>query len=119
MSLGAKRKRIDNQVAPKLQITSMMDMFTIILIFLLFSFSDDPEQIALDKNMELPQSSSKLSYNDSIRLSVSNNMLKLGDGVVAEIKDGKVIGLSPGNLEKSLLYKRLKEENNKLKLSTF
>jgi len=114
MSLGVKRKRLAEQAAPKLQITSMMDMFTIILIFLLFSFSDNPEKMTLDKNLDLPQSTSKADYRDSIRLSVSNNVLKIGDRVVAKIKNGNVIGLNPDKLEKSLLYKRLKEENRKL-----
>ena len=50
MALGKRRKGAGQFVPPKLQITSMMDMFTIILIFLLFSFSDKPETITLDKH---------------------------------------------------------------------
>ena len=39
MALGNMRSRDKKFVPPKLMITSMMDMFTIILIFLLFQFS--------------------------------------------------------------------------------
>jgi hypothetical protein len=57
MPLGDIRQRSKKFVPPKLMITSMMDMFTIILIFLLFQFSEKPETIHLMKDIELPKCS--------------------------------------------------------------
>jgi biopolymer transport protein ExbD len=71
----------------------MMDMFTIILIFLLFSFSNNPEQMDLDSEMSLPHSTSKLDYKDSIRLVLSKNQLKLDGKVVATLEGDQVVGL--------------------------
>lgn len=71
----------------------MMDMFTIILIFLLFSFSNNPEQMSLDGDMKLPQSTSKLDYKDSIRLVLTRNELKLDGNVIATVKGENVEGL--------------------------
>ncbi|MBU1169312.1 MAG: biopolymer transporter ExbD [Proteobacteria bacterium] len=93
MALGKRRKAAKPFIPPKLQITSMMDMFTIILIFLLFSFSNNPEQMDLDSEMSLPQSTSKLDYKDSIRLVLSKNELKLDGNVVATLENDSIVGL--------------------------
>ena len=107
MALGKSRRRPMRFVPPKLQITSMMDMFTIILIFLLFSFSDRPETLSIEKDLYLPVSNAKVDYNDKVRLILSRNNLKLGDEIIAHVKDGKVVGLNPQKLKESELYKRL------------
>jgi len=109
MALGKMRRERQRFVPPKLQITSMMDMFTIILIFLLFSFSDNPETISIDKNVELPKSTAKMDYSDNIRITLSRDSVKIGDEVVANIEDGKIVGIDAEKPEESLLFKRLKE----------
>jgi len=82
-------------------------MFTIILIFLLFSFSSEPELAGLDKDMQLPQSTSKTDFQDTIKLVLSQSTLKMGDEVVAHIEDNVIVGLDPENLKSSGLYIRL------------
>jgi biopolymer transport protein ExbD len=90
-------------------ITSLMDMFTIILIFLLFSFSDNPETIALDTNIDLPKSEAKLDHEKCIRLVFTRDSLKLEDEVIATVQEGQIIGLDPENLKASELYKKLRK----------
>ncbi len=89
MALGKRRKRSKQLITPKLQITAMMDMFTIILIFLLFSFSNKPETMTLDKDLDLPKSIAKMDYRETIKLVLSQKSLKLEDKVVAKLKNGK------------------------------
>lgn len=115
MGLGKSRKTGAKPfIPPKLQITSMMDMFTIILIFLLFSFSNNPEQMDLEKDIFLPPSTSKLDYKDSIRLVLTKNELKLDGKVVATLVDGKVEGLE--TLYESLKnYRAIADDLNKEK----
>lgn len=118
MALGKRRIRSKQLITPKLQITAMMDMFTIILIFLLFSFSNKPETMTLDKDLELPKSIAKMDYKETIKLVLSQKSLKLEDKVVAKLKNGKIIGLNRKNLEKSYLYKKLRsywEEQDRVK----
>lgn len=118
MALGKRRIRSKQLITPKLQITAMMDMFTIILIFLLFSFSNKPETMTLDKDLELPKSIAKMDYKETIKLVLSQKSLKLEDKVVAKLKNGKIIGLNRKNLEKSILYKKLRsywEEQDRVK----
>jgi len=94
---------------PKLNITSMMDMFTIILIFLLFSFSSEPELAGMEKDMELPQSTAKTDFQDTIKLVLSQSTLKMGDDIIAHIEDDIIIGLDPKDLKSSDLYRQLSD----------
>ncbi len=103
---------------PKLNITSMMDMFTIILIFLLFSFSSEPELAGLDKDIQLPHSTSRTNFQDTIKLVLSKSTLKIGDEVVAQIKDGVIIDMDPKDLKSSDLYRQLSDRSKTLIKST-
>ncbi len=107
MALGKRKKQSSKFVTPKLQITAMMDMFTIVLIFLLFSFSDKPETMNLDKELDLPQSTAKMDYNETIKMVLSKENLKLNDTVVAKLENGRVKGLRKDRLKDSDLYRKL------------
>lgn len=103
-------------VPPKLMLTSMMDMFTIVLIFLLFSFSDRPETIKIDKDLELPRSSAEMDYDKNIKLVLSKNTLMLDNEIVANLHNGEITGFDQNNLKDSILYERLRanfEKNKK------
>jgi len=108
MGLSRKARHSKHFVPPKLQITSMMDMFTIILIFLLFSFSNTPETISLQKDLKLPESSADLDYKENINLVLSQTSLELGGKVIGTVQNGRIIGLDPQNLKTSRLYERLR-----------
>lgn len=102
--------RRESFVAPTLQITAMMDMFTIILFFLLFSFSDKPQEISLDADLSLPSSIAQTSVENSVKLFLSQNKLKIDETVITELKDGKIIGFNADKPEDSSLYKSLKNQ---------
>jgi biopolymer transport protein ExbD len=112
VALGRRKKKPKKFVPPKLMLTSMMDMFTIILIFLLFSFSENPETLRLDKNMELPHSSAEMGYQKTIQIVLSKNELRLNNEVMAEVRDQNIVGLSPDDLASSTLYQRLKAKRS-------
>lgn len=116
MALGQINKKRKTFSPAKLQITSMMDMFTIILIFLLFSFSDEPEAHYPEKEISLPESSSLLKYEDSIKLVLTPTTVKIGDKIVATIKDGDVVGLNSNNVVSSNLYQHLKRYREEIDL---
>jgi biopolymer transport protein ExbD len=108
VALGRRKREPKKFVPPKLMLTSMMDMFTIILIFLLLSFSENPETLRLDKNLELPHSSAELGYQKTIQIVLSKNELRLNDEVMAEVRGHSILGLSPDDPAASTLYQRLK-----------
>ncbi len=87
----------------------MMDMFTIILIFLLVSFSDSPEKINLGKDLELPKSTTDAAYQRAVKIILTKNELKIDGEILAPVRNQQIVGLTPENLESSSLYKQLKE----------
>ena len=110
MALGNMRQRAKKFAPPKLMITSMMDMFTIILIFLLFQFSEKPETIHMMKDIELPKSTAKMDHTETIQLVLTQNSLHINDNLIARVKKGRVIGLDPQNPKASVLYQRLEKQ---------
>ena len=96
-------------IPPKLQITAMMDMFTIIVFFLLFSYSEKPNEIDLDKGINLPESIAKIEHQNAVKLFLTQSYLKIDDQAIAKISGNKIEGFDPENPEKSGLYLKLKE----------
>jgi len=116
MALGQMHRHRKKFIPAKLQITSMMDMFTIILIFLLFSFSDEPEAHYPEKDINLPESSSTLKYEDNVKLVLTPTSVKIGDETLAIIRDGEVVGLDPENLVDSNLFQQLRRHREEIDL---
>jgi biopolymer transport protein ExbD len=86
----------------------MMDMFTIILIFLIFSFSEAPDDLKLDKDLELPKSTTKADYQEAVKIVLSQKELRLNDEVMALVEGQRIAGLRDDDLEGSSLFQRLK-----------
>ncbi len=72
----------------KIQITSMVDMFVILLVFLLKSYSTSPVQLTAGKDMTLPASTSLKDPTDVLKLQVSKNAIWVEDKKIVELKDG-------------------------------
>ena len=65
--------------AAALNITSLMDVMTIILIFLLFSFSSQDQNLRLAKDMELPRSSSEQPFKWAINITLTHHGPLMGN----------------------------------------
>ena len=113
MALGNIRSRTKKSVPPKLMITSMMDMFTIILIFLLFQFSEKPETIHMMEDIELSKSTAKMDHTKTIKLVLTQNSLHINDDLIAHVRKGRVIGLNAQNPKVSVLYRMLEKQSAK------
>ncbi len=72
----------------KIQITSMVDMFVILLVFLLKSFSTSPVQINPSAELKLPESTSTSDPVDVIKLIISKNGIFVEDSKVVDLKEG-------------------------------
>ena len=76
----------------ELNITSMMDMFTIILVFLLKSYSADGSILTNAENLILPNSESKRKPAEvNLQLAVTQDMILLDNQAVAPTEDARNI----------------------------
>ncbi len=88
-----KRKKLPASF--KIQITSMVDMFVILLVFLIKSYSTSPVQVAPSNDIRLPSSVSETNPVDVLKLMVSKS------GVFVEGQ--KVVELDGGTIDKKFL----------------
>lgn len=74
----------------KIQITSMVDMFVILLVFLLKSYSTSPVNLTPGEGLQLPQSSSTKDPQDSLKLMVSKTGIFVENEKVVDLVDGEI-----------------------------
>lgn len=79
-----------------LNITSMTDMFTIMLVFLLQSFAATSIQIDPVEGLRLPSSASMTNPTEAIKLSLTGKELKMDQTKIADLKDA---AFQPQDLE--------------------
>jgi len=111
MALGRRKRKF---TPPKLIMTSMVDIFTFLLIFLLASFSDHVARFSIDGTISLPKSATKTDFKDNTRLVVSEDKIWLGQDVVAQVKNGAVVGFDINNPQGSVLYHKLVKQREKM-----
>ena len=81
----ARKNRSNGDV--KLNITSMMDMFTIILVFLIKNFSTEGAIVTPADNLTLPKSSVKMRANQALGIKVSKNTIIVENVLVVSSED--------------------------------
>lgn len=95
MGLGRRRgmsKYIDRRIPStfKIQITSMVDMFVILLVFLLKSYSTSPVNLTPNDKLTLPASSASKDPVDALKMVVSKTAIYVEDQKIVDLTDGKI-----------------------------
>lgn len=80
-----QRQRQRKAQVAQLSLTSLMDIFTILVFFLLVS-SQNPVQLPSLKNLSLPISSSSDQADNSLTLVVTNSQVLMNDRPVMQLK---------------------------------
>jgi len=109
---NARRSKRTTQISLKL--TSMIDMFTILLVFLLKSYSAEGEIMSVSPDLKLPESSAQKSPQTASIISVTSDLIMLDGHEVAKVSN---IMRSNQNLIPRLLseLKTKKELSEKVK----
>src|SRR5204863_9989586 len=68
------RKLEEPEVIKDLNITPMMDMMTIILVFLLKSFTSSASTITFDQNLQIPKSDTPLKQKIAIAVTITKKV---------------------------------------------
>ena len=73
-----------------LQLTAMVDMFTILIVFLLKSFSSSAVTINPHKGLDLPQSSAYKEPIEALKLIVATDGIYVDDKRIVVVNSGKI-----------------------------
>jgi biopolymer transport protein ExbD len=84
------RKLAEPETIRELNITPMMDMMTIILVFLLKSFTGSNSLLTLDDNLQVPPSKSRLHAKEAVPVMITKKVILVEGQAVAPINNGKV-----------------------------
>jgi biopolymer transport protein ExbD len=89
--VSAKRRKRREVLEPEgLTITSLMDIMTIILVFLLKSYSSNPVQLPAAKDLKLPFSVSEIMPAESTTVTLTLSSIMVDDEKVLNIDNGEV-----------------------------
>lgn len=73
-----------------LNIMPMLDVFSILILFLLMSFSTDPVSHDVTAGLELPESISLRSLDEIPMITITKKDIRVGDLVVTVLENGEV-----------------------------
>jgi biopolymer transport protein ExbD len=88
-----KKGKRSKEETMNLNLTSMMDMFTIILVFLIFSFSNQDQNLKLDPDLTLPESTAAIEFKWAINVNLTPTELRVEGNTIAELRNGKFAGV--------------------------
>jgi biopolymer transport protein ExbD len=83
-----KKNVVDDNGGPN--INSLMDIMTILLVFLLKSYSADPVQLKAAPDLKPPFSTAQIKPDQSATVTITLNNLMVDDSPVLKIEQGKV-----------------------------
>jgi len=84
------RKLAEPEVIKDLNITPMMDMMTIILVFLLKSFSSTTSTITFNQDLQVPKSLTQLKPKLAVSVTVTKKVILVEGDAIAPINAGRV-----------------------------
>ena len=95
MALRKLHKKLARQIpdgedVAHLNITAMMDMMTIILVFFLKSFSTQSTNVNISPELGLPRSTTQIQPHQAVTLTVTSNAIMVEEVEVASVKRGRV-----------------------------
>jgi biopolymer transport protein ExbD len=85
-----KEIREHEEELEELNITAMLDMMTILLVFLLKSYAASATAITLSEDLTLPMSSSQQRVEEAIKVTVTQKSITVEDKVVVNLTNGAV-----------------------------
>ena len=114
----ARKKRRDREVAGEireLNIVAMMDMMTIILVFLLKSYSASSISLTASEDVRPPISTTRATPKDTVAVTITPKGILVGDKKVVELQNSAIPSRLLDGRRVIPLDQALKREVDKLK----
>lgn len=86
-----RRRRSHGLLIEGLNLTAMMDVMTIILVYLIKLYAAAPENITLNDDLRPPASTAPDTVVPSVSVLISKSAILVDNRPVMEIKDGRVV----------------------------
>ncbi len=86
----AAKKGDRSEPAAKLTMNSLMDILTILLVFLLKNYSTDAVSVTPSSDLDLPKGMTALTPEQTVAVTVSKSAILVDNAMVLTVKDGKV-----------------------------
>ena len=83
-----KSRRSGQKKKLSLQLTSLLDMFTIILVFLMVSFQAEDMDFVLNSDLKLPASSSKSPFKTAVNIAITTDVVTVEGNPVYLLESG-------------------------------
>lgn len=80
------RRRGRGSGAVKLQLTSMVDMFTLMVVFLLQNYSSQGQLVTPAENLQLPKSTVEKPAQQAVNVKIAQKSIMVEDAVVVDAK---------------------------------
>ena len=80
---------IKKKKPPGLMLTSLLDMFTIILIFLIVSFEAEDQEFKLNTDLKLPESSARSVFKPAVNIALTPEALLVERKPLVALKGGE------------------------------
>lgn len=110
---ASKRKRIElsRKASEPLKLTSLMDLMTVIVVFLLQSFSATEFAVRPSEDLHLPDSVNTKAPIESVQLIISRRAVVVEGKAVARVDDQyELEGVEPSELYAPNIYLALKRQ---------
>ncbi len=95
---------------PALMLTSLLDMFTIILIFLIVSFEAEGFEFKLNPDLALPESTARAQLKAAVNIAITGDDVVVGEDTLVQMEDGYFPEAMVENDTIPTLVERLEEE---------
>jgi len=90
-----RRRHKEGDLISGLNLTAMMDMMTIILVFLIQQYANAPENINPSGDLQPPKSTAEQNIVPAARLTITKTSILVEDKVVLSVQEGHVVGSDP------------------------
>jgi biopolymer transport protein ExbD len=88
--LGRFRRKLDEIEHSDLNIVPMMDMMTILLVFLIKSMTVSAENVAIDPDLQMPKAMTTTQVRGALNVQITSNWIIVEGQKVVPVKRGKV-----------------------------
>jgi len=91
-----RRSSVKDRQIRELNLTAMMDMMTIILVFLIKNYATTPENIQMNQDLQPPRSSVKIPMDIATTITITKKAILVDDKPIGvSLENGAVAGEDP------------------------